>query len=54
MFGIKISCKSSCEFVRPMMQQIFCVTRVVILRDPCCGFTQPMLPTFAKWVGVWV
>ena len=42
MFGIEISCESCCGFARPMMQQMFCMTRIVNLRDPFCDFTQPM------------
>ena len=38
MSGIKTSCESCCDFARPMMQQMVCATRVVNLRDPCCGF----------------
>ena len=53
MFGIKISCVSCCDFAQPVMQQMFCVTRVVNLRDPCCESTQPMLRTCARSVDVW-
>ena len=53
MFGIKMSCQLCCGLARPVMQQMFCVTRVVNLRDPCCDFSQPMLRTCARWVDVW-
>ena len=43
MFGIKISCQLCCDLARPVMQQMFCVTRIVNLRDPFCDFTQPTL-----------
>ena len=48
MFGIKILCVSCCDFAQPVMQQMFCVTRVVNLRDPCWDFTQPMLRTCVR------
>ena len=53
MFGIKMSCQLCCDLARPVMQQMFYVSRVVNLRDPCCNFTQPMLRTCARWVDVW-
>ena len=40
MFGIKISCESCCDFARPLMQQMFCATRLVNLSDLSCDFTQ--------------
>ena len=52
MFVIKILRESCCDFVRPMMQQMFCVTRVLNLSDPSCDFTQPMLQTCARLVDV--
>ena len=54
MFEIKISWESRCDFERPMIQQMFCVTRIVNLRDPFCDFTQPMLRTCAMRVDVWI
>ena len=38
MFGIKMSCQLCCDLARPVMQQMFYVSRVVNLRDPCCNF----------------
>ena len=48
MFGIKISRVSCCDFAQPVMQQMFCVTRVVNLRDPFWDLIHPMLRTCAR------